>query len=110
MYDYIKMATNVSKTQPVKPTSAPPPYSANKTKTPSGKKNNKNSKNNKSNSESMESSLSYSKNVPILFMTGILFFFVLFHLLKAEKHRNERLKQKIDAEIRKRLYFTDDYY
>ena len=107
------MATNVSKTKPVKPTSPPPPYSANKTPIPTGKKNSKNSKNsknNKSNSGSMESSLSYSKNVPILFMVAILFFFVLFHLLKAEKHRNERLKQKIDMEIRKKLYYSDDYY
>ena len=108
------MATNLSKRRPVKakttPTTPPPPYSANKTKTQSGNKNNISSKNNKSKSEEMESSLSYSKNVPILFMTGILFFFVLFHLLKAEKNRNERLKQKIDAEIRKKLYYADDYY
>lgn len=107
------MANPVSKNQPVKPTTPPPPYSANsanKTKTQGAKKNNKNNKNSKSKSEEIEKSLSYSKNVPLLLMTGILFFFVLFHLLKAEKHRNERLKQKIDAEIRKKLYFTDDYY
>ena len=56
------------------------------------------------------SSVSYAKNVPLLIITGIFLFFVLYYLLKAKKSNEERLKRKIDAEIRKKLYYTDDYY
>ena len=56
------------------------------------------------------SSVSYAKNVPLLIITGIFLFFVLYYLLKAKKSDEERLKRKIDAEIRKKLYYTDDYY
>lgn len=56
------------------------------------------------------SSLSYAKNVPLLIINGIFLFFVLYYLLKAKKSDEKILKRKIDAEIRKKLYYTDDYY
>ena len=52
----------------------------------------------------------YVRNIPILVMVGIFLFFILFQFLKAHKYKENTLKQKIDAEIRKKLYFGDDYY
>ena len=80
---------------------------ANKTSTPSPAKNNNNNKNK---NKSSPASLSYTKNTPMLFIIGIFLFFVMFQLLKAQKYKENALRQKIDAEIRKKLYYTDEYY
>tara|TARA_B100000123_G_scaffold253830_1_gene215082 strand:+ start:845 stop:1156 length:312 start_codon:yes stop_codon:yes gene_type:complete len=61
-------------------------------------------------SKEEQSSLSYAKNTPMLFIIGIFLFFVIFQYLKALKYKDNRLKQKIDAEIRKKLYYSNDYY
>ncbi len=81
---------------------------------PSNNKNNKNNKSNKNNKNNnlppdLKGANNYSKNTPMLIIIGIFLFFVLFALLKNQKYRDQRLKQKIDAEIRKKLYFTDEY-
>jgi hypothetical protein len=76
---------------------------ANKTSTPSPAKNNNKNK-------SSPASLSYTKNTPMLFIIGIFLFFVMFQLLKTQKYKENALRQKIDAEIRKKLYYTDEYY
>lgn len=52
----------------------------------------------------------YARNVPIFILTALFLFFILFQYLKSEKYKEDRLKQKIDAEIRKKLYYTDEYY
>lgn len=81
---------------------------------PNNKPNNKanNKANNKSKGAKPPSpeSLSYNKNTPMLIMVAVFLFFVMFHLLRAQKYKEDSLKQKIDAEIRKKLYYSDDYY
>lgn len=69
-----------------------------------------NTKKNNSKPKVSPSSLSYTKNTPMLFIIGIFLFFVMFQLLKSQKYRENALRQKIDAEIRKKLYYTDSYY
>ena len=95
------MATNA----PPATNNAPPTPPAPATNTKTTAKNNAKPKKKVSGS-----SVSYTKNVPLLIITGIFLFFVLYYLLKAKKSDEERLKRKIDAEIRKKLYYTDDYY
>ena len=70
--------------------------------------NNKSNKNNSS--EDAKAAGHYARNTPILILTGVFLFFILFQYLKALKYKEDRLKQKIDAEIRKKLYYADEYY
>ena len=71
--------------------------------------NNKSNKKNNS-SEDAKAAGHYARNTPILILTGVFLFFILFQYLKALKYKEDRLKQKIDAEIRKKLYYADEYY
>ena len=75
------------------------------------KQNNKqnNKKNNKPTKTEKEIGLSYNKNVPMLIIIAIFFFFIMFNLLKSMKNKEDVLENKIDIEIRKKLYFTDTY-
>ena len=68
-------------------------------------------KNNKSKDfkEKNASSLSYNRNVPMLIITAIFLFFMMYSLLRHLRKRDDMLEQKIDTEIRKKLYFTDIY-
>ena len=52
----------------------------------------------------------YTRNIPTLVLIGIFLFFIMFQFLKYQKYKENRLRQRIDAEIRKKLYYTDDYY
>lgn len=78
---------------------------------PTNVKNNKpkNNKNNKISKTQKEIALSYTKNVPILIIIVIVFFFVMYNLLKFMRKRDQVIENKIDREIRKKLYFTDQY-
>ena len=73
------------------------------------KQNNNKPSNNKQSKTEKEIGLSYNKNVPMLIIIAIFFFFVIFNLLKFMKNKEDVLENKIDIEIRKKLYFTDTY-
>ena len=51
-----------------------------------------------------------TRNLPILIIIAVFLFFILFQYLKAHKESDDRLKHKIDTEIRKKLYYVDEYY
>lgn len=72
-----------------------------------GSKNNK-SKNNANILDKMAQF--QSRSLPILILIAVFLFFILFQYLKAYRQADDRLKQKIDTEIRKKLYYTDEYY
>ena len=77
---------------------------------PANIKNNKAKNNTAKNTKTQkEIALSYTKNVPILIIIVIFFFFVMYNLLKFMRNRDDVIKNKIDREIRKKLYFTDQY-
>ena len=73
------------------------------------KQNNNKPSNNKQSKTEKEIGLSYNKNVPMLIIIAIFFFFVIFNLLKFMKNKEDVLENRIDKEIRKKLYFTDNY-
>ena len=73
------------------------------------KQNNNKPSNNKQSKTEKEIGLSYNKNVPMLIIIAIFFFFVIFNLLKFTKNKEDVLENRIDKEIRKKLYFTDNY-
>lgn len=52
--------------------------------------------------------LSYNKNTPMMLMVGLFLTFIIYQFLKALRNRDNMLKQKIDQEITKKLYFKDD--
>ena len=89
------------------PTNTPP------TNTAKNNTSKNNASKNNSNKNSKKKSMiagHYARNVPILIITAVFLFFVLFQYLKAQKYKEDILKQKIDAEIKKKLYYADDYY
>jgi len=51
-----------------------------------------------------------TRNLPILILIAVFLIFILFQYLKAHKESDDRLKHKIDTEIRKKLYYADEYY
>ena len=51
-----------------------------------------------------------TRNLPILILIAVFLVFILFQYLKAHKESDDRLKHKIDTEIRKKLYYADEYY
>ena len=57
-----------------------------------------------------EVALTYSRNIPIMICIAIFLFLVMYQLLKAMRYKDDMLKKKIDQEIRKKLYHSDDYY
>ena len=74
---------------------------------PGATKNNKS----KNNSNILDKMAQFqSRNLPILILIAVFLFFILFQYLKAHRQADDRLKQKIDTEIRKKLYYTDEYY
>ena len=79
-----------------------------------GKGNNKGpgGANNKSGNNSEKSAkdiaLSYNKNTPMMIMVGLFLTFIIYQFLKAIRNRDNMLKQKIDQEITKKLYFKDE--
>lgn len=85
------------------------PPSPNKNNSTSNKNNSTGKKNNKNTKTQKEIGLSYNKNVPMLIIIAIVFFFVMYNLLKFKRNNDDVLKEKIDREIRKKLYFTDIY-
>ena len=52
----------------------------------------------------------YTRHIPTLVLIGIFLFFIMFQFLKSQKYKENRLRQRIDAEIRKKLYYADEYY
>ena len=81
---------------------------------PAAKGNNKapGGANNKSGNNSQQSAkdiaLSYNKNTPMMIMVGLFLTFIIYQFLKALRNRDNMLKQKIDQEITKKLYFKDE--
>ena len=79
-----------------------------------GKANNKGpgGPNNKSGNNSEKSAkdiaLSYNKNTPMMIIVGLFLTFIIYQFLKAIRNRDNMLKQKIDQEITKKLYFKDE--
>tara|TARA_Y100000590_G_scaffold468445_1_gene651245 strand:- start:546 stop:839 length:294 start_codon:yes stop_codon:yes gene_type:complete len=51
-----------------------------------------------------------TRNLPILILIAVFLIFILFQYLKAHKESDDRLRHKIDTEIRKKLYYADEYY
>jgi hypothetical protein len=74
------------------------------------KKGTNNKKGDKKEPSAKDVALTYNRNVPVMLMIAIFLFFVMFQLLKAMKYRDNMLRKKIDREIRKKLYHSDDYY
>ena len=68
--------------------------------------------NNKSGNNSQKSAkdiaLSYNKNTPMMLMVGLFLTFIIYQFLKVLRNRDNMLKQKIDQEITKKLYFKDE--
>ena len=73
--------------------------------------NNNNSSNNKKNDTKGAGAAGYyTRHIPSLVLIGIFLFFIMFQFLKSQKYKENRLRQRIDTEIRKKLYYADDYY
>mgnify|MGYP005997248701 CR=1 FL=1 len=77
--------------------------------TPKNNTSNTNTKKNNKNVSDKDKALSYNKNVPMLIIIAVFLFFVVYHLLMSMRREDERIKHKIDTEIRKKLYYTDSY-
>lgn len=69
-----------------------------------------NNSNKKNNSVSAGGAGYYTRHIPTLVLIGIFLFFIMFQFLKSQKYKENRLRQKIDAEIRRKLYYPDEYY
>ena len=96
--------------EPTKNNKTKPKNNKNLAKNNKSKNNkSKNTSNNKETKTQKEIGLSYNKNVPMLIITAIFFFFVMYNLLKFKRDKEDVLREKIDREIRKKLYFTDIY-
>ena len=52
--------------------------------------------------------LSYNKNTPMMLMVGLFLTFIIYQFLKALRNRDNMLKEKINQEIKRKLYFKDD--
>lgn len=84
--------------------------SKNNTATNNSKKKTSSMNNKKNDSVSAGGAGYYTRNIPALVLIGIFLFFIMFQFLKSHKYKNNRLRQRIDAEIRKKLYYADEYY
>ena len=92
--------------------------SANKTapanntaKATNNKASNNNSSNNKKNDTKGAGAAGYyTRHIPSLVLIGIFLFFIMFQFLKSQKYKENRLRQRIDVEIRKKLYYPEEYY
>ena len=76
-------------------------------KAPGGANNKGLGKNNKAQTPK-DIALSYNKNTPLMIMVGLFLAFIIYQLLKALRNRDNMLKQKIDQEITRKLYFKDE--
>lgn len=74
-----------------------------------GNKKGMNNKNKKPMKDEVKKALSYNKNTPMMIMVGIFLFFILYNLLKHMRNKDAILKHKINTEIRRKLYFKDEY-
>ena len=74
-----------------------------------GNKKGINNKNKKPTKDEVKKALSYNKNTPMMIMIGIFIFFILYNLLKHMRNKDAILKHKINTEIRRKLYFKDEY-
>ena len=74
-----------------------------------GNKKGMNNKNKKPMKDEVKKALSYNKNTPMMIMIGIFMFFILYNLLKHMRNKDAILKHKINTEIRRKLYFKDEY-
>ena len=74
-----------------------------------GNKKGMNNKNKKPTKDEVKKALSYNKNTPMMIMVGIFIFFILYNLLKHMRNKDDILKHKINTEIRRKLYFKDEY-
>ena len=72
-------------------------------------KNNKNNKGKKPEKDEVKKALSYNKNTPMMIMVGIFLFFIMYNLLKHMRNKDNIMKHKINTEIRRKLYFKDEY-
>ena len=85
--------------------------SPNNTPKPAAGNNTKATANNKKNdSVSAGGAGYYTRNIPTLVLIGIFLFFIMFQFLKSQKYKENRFRQRINAEIRKKLYYADVYY
>jgi len=73
------------------------------------KKGSKGSNNKNPMKDEVKQALSYNKNTPMMIMIGIILFFILYNLLKHMRNKDAILKHKINTEIRRKLYFKDEY-
>lgn len=85
----------------------------NKAGAAAGKGNNKGSgANNKSGNNKAQTAkdiaLSYNKNTPMMLMVGLFLTFIIYQFLKALRNKDNMLKEKINQEIKRKLYFKDD--
>ena len=71
--------------------------------------NGKNDKNKKPMKDEVKKALSYNKNTPMMIMVGIFLFFIMYNLLKHMRNKDDIMKHKINTEIRRKLYFKDEY-
>jgi hypothetical protein len=74
-----------------------------------GNKKGMNNKNKKPMKDEVKKALSYNKNTPMMIMVGIFLFFIMYNLLKHMRNKDAILKHKINTEIRRKLYFKDEY-
>ncbi len=81
----------------------------NNNKQQANKKSSKGNNNKKPMKDEVKQALSYNKNTPMMIMIGIILFFILYNLLKHMRNRDAILKHKINTEIRRKLYFKDEY-
>ena len=78
--------------------------------TPASNNTKGSSNNKKNNSVSAGGAGYYTRHIPTLILIGIFLFFIMFQFLKSQKYKEDRLRQRIDTEIRKKLYYADEYY
>ena len=71
--------------------------------------NGKHDKNKKPMKDEVKKDLSYNKNTPMMIMVGIFLFFIMYNLLKHMRNKDNIMKHKINTEIRRKLYFKDEY-
>jgi len=80
-----------------------------KTSGSSSKGSDSNDKNKKPMKDEVKKALSYNKNTPMMIMVGIFLFFIMYNLLKHMRNKDDIMKHKINTEIRRKLYFKDEY-
>lgn len=94
---------SANKTPPANNTTKAP--ANNTTKAASNNSNNK-----KNDTKGAGAAGYYTRHIPSLVLIGIFLFFIMFQFLKSQKYKENRLRQRIDVEIRKKLYYPEEYY